>query len=161
MGMTCEVHAATADETERLLAEPDAVEELVTPAGRAARCLRLEKAWHGLHFLLTGSAWQGDGPLGFLVDGGEEVGQDLGYGPARLFPPDAVERLDSLLAAVSEEELWSCFDPETMEAEGVYPGIWDEDEEELRDEYLTYFRHLKKFVHRASEDQMALIIVLC
>src|SRR5215207_2984929 len=25
----------------------------------------LEKAWHGIHFLLTGTAWEGDPPLSF------------------------------------------------------------------------------------------------
>jgi hypothetical protein len=158
--MTCEVHAVTPEETERFLTDPDAIEELATPVGRANRCLRLEKAWHGLHYLLTGSATQGDEPLGFLLDGGEEVGDDLGYGPARLFDPDAVQRLDRTLAAISEGQLWSRFDPDSMQAEGVYPGIWDESEEDLRDEYLTYYRELKAFVRRASETDNSLVLLL-
>src|SRR6185312_15082100 len=31
----------------------------------------LDKAWHGLHFLFTGSDWSGDFPQGFLVSCGE------------------------------------------------------------------------------------------
>jgi hypothetical protein len=44
----------------------------------------LDKAWHGIHFLLTGTNWAGDPPLNFLVAGGAQVGDiDTGYGPAR------------------------------------------------------------------------------
>lgn len=40
----------------------------------------LDKAWHGLHFLFTGTAWEGDPPLNFLVSGGREIGDvDVGY----------------------------------------------------------------------------------
>ena len=38
-----------------------------------------------------------------------------------------------------------------MEAESIYPGIWDEGEEEMRDEYLTCFHELKKVVALAGE----------
>ena len=45
--------------------------------------LPVEKAWHGLHFVLTGTAWGTVAPLGLAVLGGEECGQDTGYGPPR------------------------------------------------------------------------------
>src|SRR5687767_14577361 len=45
----------------------------------------LDKAWHGIHYLLTGTAAEGGKPLDFLVSGGREVGNvDIGYGPARV-----------------------------------------------------------------------------
>src|SRR5688500_6275073 len=34
----------------------------------------LDKAWHGIHYLLTGTAWEGAEPLNFLVAGGRPVG---------------------------------------------------------------------------------------
>ena len=41
----------------------------------------LDKSWHGIHFLLTGAAWEGERPLNFLILGGEEVGDiDVGHG---------------------------------------------------------------------------------
>jgi hypothetical protein len=76
--------------------------------------VHLEKAWHGLHFLLTGSAGESGVPLGFLLEGGQEVG----------------------------------------------PGIWDEEEEELREEYLSYFQELKKVVALAAEGGMGLLVTL-
>src|SRR5882762_365214 len=63
----------------------------------------LEKAWHGLHYLLTGSAGEGGLPLGFLLEGGEEVGEDLGYGSPRLFQPPEVRQIDAALAPISDD----------------------------------------------------------
>lgn len=52
----------------------------------------LDKSWHGLHFLFTGTAWEGEEPACFLVLGGEGIGNDVGYGPARVLMPDDVGR---------------------------------------------------------------------
>ena len=122
--------------------------------------VHLEKAWHGLHFLLTGSAGESGAPLGFLLEGGQEVGEDDGYGAPRLFQPGEVQQINAALAPISDDELWGRFDSELMEAESIYPGIWDEEEEELRDEYLTYFHELKKVVAQAGEGGMGLLVTL-
>ena len=46
----------------------------------------LDKSWHGIHFLLTGSAEGVRPPVDFILMGGREIGDlDLGYGPARAF----------------------------------------------------------------------------
>jgi hypothetical protein len=47
----------------------------------------LHKSWHMFHFLFTGRAEGGSPPGSLLMEGGEEVGEDLGYGPARLIGP--------------------------------------------------------------------------
>jgi hypothetical protein len=157
MGMYCDVYAATSEELEELLAAPKTIRDFL--GAETTPSTGLEKAWHGLHFLLTGSAWESEGVLGFLASGGEALGQvDLGYGPARFLRPDAVEQLDDALSQISDDELWSRFDPARMETEGVYPVIWDEPEDELRDEYLGYFRKLQAFVSQARRDGKALIV---
>jgi Domain of unknown function (DUF1877) len=157
MGMYCDVYAATSEELEELLAAPETIRDFL--GAETTPSTGLQKAWHGLHFLLTGSSWNSEGVLGFLASGGEALGKvDLGYGPARFFRPDAVEQLDDALSRISDDELWSRFDPATMEAEGVYPVIWDEPEEDLQQEYLTYFRNLRAFVHQACRDGNALIV---
>jgi hypothetical protein len=122
--------------------------------------LSLEKAWHGLHYLLTGSAAEGDLPLAFLLQGGEEVGEDDGYGPPRLFSPDEVEEIDAALSAISDDQLWSRFDPEQMSTEGVYPDCWDEPEVDLREEYVFYFHEMKKVVNNARAAGNALLVML-
>jgi hypothetical protein len=153
--MYCHLRSLPASALEKLTADPDAL------AGMNGSALSLEKAWHALHFLLTGSAGEGDEPFNFLLQGGETLGdadEEEGDVAPRFFPPAAVQLIDEALTPLSEDELWGRFDPEQMEAEGVYPSIWDEDEEELKDEYLTYFRALKTFIHNASTGGKAVLI---
>ena len=156
MGMRVHVRAVRPADIQRLeRAEVySSLERGQTPS------VHLEKAWHGLHFLLTGSAGESGVPLGFLLEGGQEVGEDDGYGAPRLFQPGEVQQINTALAPISDDELWGRFDPELMEAESIYPGIWDEEEEELRDEYLSYFHELKKVVAQAGEGGMGLLVTL-
>jgi hypothetical protein len=160
MGMHGLVKAIGEAQVKQLLADPDSVEELIddVKAGRAS--VHLEKSWHGLHYLLTGSAGAGPEPLNFLLEGGQPIGEDLGYGPARLFRPETVKLLGAAIAAITEDQLWSRFDPDRMTTEGIYPVIWDEPESDLRDEYLTYFRELRGLIERASTGGMGLMVVL-
>jgi len=60
--------------------------------------ISLEKAWHGLHFLLTGDPWGGSGYRAFLLCGGIEQGEDMGYGPARLFDAEEVGEIAETLS---------------------------------------------------------------
>ena len=48
----------------------------------------LDKVWHGLHWLLVRS----DAPIDEAVFGGEELGDDLGYGPSRLLSAERSRR---------------------------------------------------------------------
>jgi hypothetical protein len=121
--------------------------------------LNLEKAWDGLHRLLIGAGPQAE--LGFLQKGGTEIGPDIDYGRARLFSSEFVGRLNQALNAMSDDQFWAGFDPQRFEADQVYPWIWDEDPEELREEYVFYLRELKKLIGRvaASGGQVAIVIL--
>lgn len=125
-----------------------------------AAVLSLEKSWHGLHYLLTGSAAEADEPLGFLMVGGQEVGEDMGYGPPRLLSADFVQQLNTALRGITEDQLWARFDAEQFEAEGIYPGVWDEPADELREEYVTYFHQLRDFVSRVAKAGGQMVVVL-
>jgi hypothetical protein len=120
----------------------------------------LEKAWHGLHYLLTGSATEGPPPLGFILEGGKPIGDGGGYGPPRLFSPSEVQQMHKALSAISDNKLWSRFNAEEMTDQDVYPGIWDEPEEELREEYVMYFNELKKLFAAAASKKLAVVVRL-
>ncbi len=80
-----------------------------------------DKAWHILHFLLTGTAWEGEAPLNFIVRGGQEIGEeDVGYGPARALLPAAVVTLDAALEALPTAALAERYDPAQMAALEIY-----------------------------------------
>jgi hypothetical protein len=85
----------------------------------------LDKAWHGIHYLLTKTAWGGDAPLDFLAIGGESVGdEDVGYGPARAFRAAEVAAIAAAVRALSDDDLRARFDPADMAEQEVYPEIW-------------------------------------
>jgi hypothetical protein len=157
--MICELRAVSDFEGRGLLARPERIHKLLDE--QAVEPLSLEKSWHGLHFVLAGESWGGDGPLAFLLAGGEPVGDiDFGYGPARVFRADEVAQIANALTALTPDDIDQRFDVEQMAEEMVYPQIWDEPRPDLLDEYLSYFEELKQFVCQAAQQRQALVITL-
>lgn len=113
--------------------------------------LSLEKAWHGLHYLIAGDPWGGTGPRAFLLSGGVERGDDYGYGPARYFTANEVREISQELTRIEPDDFWASFDAQAMTNAAIYPEIWDEPEENLREEYGGYFEELKAFIEEAVE----------
>jgi hypothetical protein len=161
MGMTVEVSSLTASDADRVLRDSDFVAGFTRRRNDAVPSVSLEKAWHGLHYLLTGDATETTGPLAFIIAGGTDIpGWDGGYGPARLLSPTETSEIHAALSGVDDDTLWSRFDPEAMTEQGVYPEIWDEPEEDLKDEYLMYFNDLKKLVAETAAKGESLLVVL-
>jgi hypothetical protein len=109
----------------RLLADPDEIEELLA-SDDDVTSVDIDKAWHGVHWVLTGAAEPTDSPASQVVFGGEEFGDDLGYGPARLLSPAAVAAVAGMLADLDAASLRSRVDSDAMAAAGIYPRIWEE-----------------------------------
>jgi hypothetical protein len=120
----------------------------------------LDKAWHGIHYLLTGSAWEGELPLGFICQGGSAVGDiDLGYGPARAFSAADVKEIDAALAEIDADKLAERFDPDEMEALDIYPSIWNEGEEALAF-CVTEYAILKDFIARTAQRGFGMLLCM-
>ncbi len=76
-----------------------------------------------MHFVLTGSAAeQVDGPAGDVVFGGEEVGEDLGYGALRLLHPDAVLDVARWLETQDPTDLVRTAQRSAVDPELLYGG---------------------------------------
>lgn len=119
----------------------------------------VDKAWHGIHAALTGSAWDADHELGAAVLGGEEFGEDGGYGPPRLLRPAEVAAVAGLLEAIEPDAFAARVDLAALAAGDVYPGIWDEGDEAV--EYLVagYGRLRAGYLAAAAAGQ-AMVILL-
>lgn len=134
----------------RLLEDPEQVWRVLAPddtemhpAGQLdlaegeGTSIDLDKAWHGIHYLLTGTEWEGTGPAAFLLVGGKEVGDvDVGYGPARALSAAEVRAAHDHLSGISDADLRARFDPADMMEQDIYPTIWDRDPED--DDTLGY-----------------------
>lgn len=124
--------------------------------------LDLDKAWHGLHFLLTGTADGGTEPACYLLAGGEDLGDDDDV-QARLLRPDQVRAMAEHLTALDTGELTRRFDPERMTKLGIYPDvIWKRPEETdaPRGFLLDAFSDLREFVGGVARDGDAIVVCI-
>ena len=123
----------------------------------------LDKSWQGIHYLLTGTSWEGDKPLNFLVAGGRSVGDiDVGYGPARVLSSAETRAAHEALAQLTEDDLRVRFNPADMMKKEIYPEIWDRspEEDDTLGYLLEYTRTLRGFLAQAVERKQGLVVYL-
>jgi len=123
----------------------------------------LDKAWHCLHYLLSGSARGGEGPRSFLLQGGAPVGDEAlsEIGPARVFSAAEVSVIADALASVTRHSLLTRLDPKKLEKLDIYPGRWSE--LNLGSDYdLGYyfgpFEELKHVLERGKTQGLGMIV---
>lgn len=136
-----------------LQGDPDSIEEYLYPDdgdSEPPNSIEIDKAWHGIHYLLVCTSEGGPEPLGLAVVGGEEFGPEVGYGPARFLTPMQVRDVSKALSALSPQELATRFDPKDMEKKEIYPTIWVRDEEEALAYLLEYYDPLVVFYRDAA-----------
>lgn len=123
----------------------------------------VDRSWHILHYIFTGTAWEGEFPEGFIVSAGEPIGDvDVGYGPARSFRSDEVLKILEFLKGLTDdrlrERLSTASNPEN-ELYGNYDEGWEEgigfDAElsALRD----HIEKLKLFISEAIDRKLGLV----
>jgi Domain of unknown function (DUF1877) len=116
--------------------------------------LSLDKHWHGLHYVLCGAPEPGSSLMSQIVLGGEEIGEDLGYGPARYFTPAQVAEMAQALSGPEVEEAAAArFDPERMSEMEIYPG-WRAGD---RDSVMALLRELRDFYAQAAARGWAVV----
>ena len=122
--------------------------------------LDIDKSWHLIHFLLTGHAWEGSGPVALAVLGGEPIGdEDVGYGPARGLNPAEVASVANALATLSPAELWSRFDARAAKLAEIYPDGWSGAAHE-REYVLGHYAELQRFFVESAAAGDAVIAYL-
>jgi hypothetical protein len=124
----------------------------------------LEGTWHGLHYLFTGTAWEGDEPACYLIRGGEEVGDDDFDDPPRLLRPEVVRNFRGFLAGLSDDELRHRFDAERMTALKIDPErLWKDSsapDDRAMSLLLESFHDLRVFTDKAATAGDGLIVHL-
>lgn len=169
MEMLCTLRSATEAQRQALMKAPDKLEDFIEDEedfgdAEGATFLELDigETWHGLQYLMTGTAWEGEPPLDFLVRGGEDVGNiPSEEGTARVFTAEDVKALSAALNGLAEDALRERFDPEQMQEQDIYPGTWDEpteDDVDAEAELLSYFAELRKFVAAVAKRGHALLV---
>ena len=166
MSMIGYFFVATDAELREAESSPDAVERLIDVADRDRKddLVDVDKAWHCLHFLLTGTAWEGEPPLDFVVRGGAEVGEDLGYGPARAFASSELRAIADALDKLEHRDLVSRFNATKMDELEIYPpGGWrdvDPNSEERFGYFSGAFDAVRDLARRGRKAGLGLLVWL-
>lgn len=116
---------------------PPPAEPLVLAEGEGTLA-SIEKSWGGVHYLLTETAWEGDPPLNFLINGGASLDADGPWNtPPRTISAAEAREIAAALDRVSDEELERRYAPARMMELEIYPEIWDrtpsDEDDPLRD----------------------------
>lgn len=154
MGMVGTYMRVSAEEMTALLQEPDRFEELLEDEGRQTD---IDKAWHGLYFLLTGATDLEEidrHSLGKAVFGGDVIDKETGIA---YLTPEEVEDLSTRLQYIELEALAARYDITTMNKQELYPfeREWGVEEKWY---LLEHFDVLKRVFAQASQKREALVI---
>ncbi len=122
-----------------------------------AHVLNIEKAWEGIHFVLTGAKEPSDTPISRAIFGERVVPDTLGvmgYGPAHLLTSSQVEESARELRLI-EPDLVKRFDVKKMVAADVY-AVHDDPAE------LSYLQHhydrLLTFYEEAASERQGMAV---
>jgi len=148
--------APAAEERQTRFAE---ARERIARLGSFEPPLDLEKWWHSLHYLLTAEI----GPVGRggdLLLTGQELGEDMGYGPARLHSPAETKDFSRFLETQDLANLQARMS--LGEVGRLYPAMREpanaEDLEILRNNVGRHFVRLQDYVHKMSDRGNGLLI---
>jgi hypothetical protein len=117
------------------------------PNQEDAHRLNIEKAWEGIHFVLTGNKEPGETSISRAIFGDRVIPDDLGimgYGPVRVLTPEQVNECAQELRRAAPE-LSTKFDSKKLVQAKVY--AMSDDSEELA--YLNH--HYDRLLHFYAE----------
>lgn len=173
MSMALALQTISDENIDRVLADPPLILGVIAPettppglstANGEGLETDLDTAWHGIHYLLTGTAWEGPDPLNFIICGGTSVGDiDVGNGPARVIRSEDVVRLVAALSEIDGSVLRERFNSEEMMNLEIYPEIWDRDpdEDDTLDDCIEFYEDLRKFLAKAANDSLGIALYTC
>ncbi|MBJ7313923.1 YfbM family protein [Rugamonas sp. CCM 8940] len=122
-------------------------------ATKGDQAINLDKAWHGIHFLLNGTAWKVTSTAGQAVLGGREFGADMGYGPPRVVSKEDVVKVAKALSMITSKELSARYSPKIMEEEDIYPSsTWQQEGPQALKFLLDGYAELLAFYQRAAKN---------
>ncbi len=166
MGMIGNYKRITPEQLAELQKKPESITAFIftddDTAVSAERYLNIDKSWHGIHFLLTGTVASGEPPLANAVLGGMPLGLDnpeFDYSPARFLTPDEVQEVAEALSQISDADLQARFNYNALSAADIYPDIWESGSGEL--EYLMWhYVPLVKFFQEAANCGDAMLLYI-
>ena len=128
--------------------------------------LTIDKAWHAIHFALSGVVWDCDStndPLSKVVVSGNFVNdEDMGYGPAMFVTDKEVYDINSSLKMISKDWFRAKFSVSDMLANEIYSVAEDEDadEDEFFDYIYSYLEQVIAFFEKAANNNQYILFFI-
>ncbi len=160
MGIYMSLQALKDNEIEELAQNQLALQDFVesTKAGDPPGPLIDIFHYHGLHYLFTGSAWQGAEPLCYLLHTNRLLGLYNREHEVRAINSKQLEAFELALKPIDHAELLKQYDGKAMTAAGIYPSIWEIDDNEAKDCLCEDLDKLKSFLKAAKTRQEGALI---
>jgi hypothetical protein len=146
----------------RIFDDPDLFYDHLETTNACESGACLDKAWHGIHFMLTGESKGGHPPLSFLDTGGRVLEVvDMGPLPTRGLLAAEVAKIAKALANVNFDMAIERNDP-CVAPGHVYPsGIWKDDHKTGHLYIRHHFEELRTFmVETARRGEAAIVFSL-
>ena len=167
MSMIIELRAISHATSHELFADPAQLEALFdeyndeAQPGSEGSAMDLDKAWHAIHFLLTGTTDAGEGPIASLLVGGTEVGdEEFGYAIPRVLTESETAAFAQALANTPVEKLRARYEPEALAEAEISPEIWLEEGEGAFEYVREHYDSLRTFVTAAARNKLCLLIAM-
>lgn len=124
--------------------------------------ISIDKAWHAIHFTLTGCPFGGedDNIFSKLVMSGNVFMEIDGEPPAMLITANDVKKLSEAMDSLEEQQFREKFNISEMLENNIYPVMDDENEEEFFDYVWANLIELKKFIEEAVNERQAVIFYI-
>jgi hypothetical protein len=121
----------------------------------------LDKAWHIVHFLLTGTADKVPTPAGALLNDGNPITrEEICLGRPWALSPQEAAQFAAAVAAVGPEEIQQRFDLSAMKSANVYLTKGISDGNSLRGYALHHLAALREFLGKASDEGQGVILFM-
>lgn len=156
MGMAASLNALDSRTCEAF----EALDPSYWPSGKEPEPFhcRLDKEWHMLHFVLTGTGAATDAPLGILFDRGPQMEIVSEYCCA--VSPAEMRAFDAALSAETHETMRARFDLGAMARAEVYNAEAGDDEDHAWDYITQNLDGLRQFAGRCSAAGCGALVVI-
>ncbi|WP_246096587.1 YfbM family protein [Paenibacillus sinopodophylli] len=122
--------------------------------------LDIDKAWHGIHYLLNGNSFGGEEPYMNVILGGTPIGADEGYGPARFLTAEQVKEVSNALLQLDSVKLELRYNAAELSAESIYPSSSEWNEEEDKEYLLSYYSEVVDYYRLAASKGNGMLLYL-
>ncbi len=119
----------------------------------------LDKSFQALHYLFTGSTYQGREPHCFLLHGGRVIGQYKREFQVRAITSTQLAEFEQTLQPIDNEELLRRYNGKAMTAADIYPAVmWDRPDNEARNYLCERLEMLKVFLKRTNDIKEGMVM---